>query len=97
MITKLILTDVYIAFTLSGISIAEVANATIDIVAPSGTSSSQYTLAAGDIVISGDKLILKIEDTDITTPGLYTIRMIITDTVGDKLGQSLDEKFINFE
>lgn len=96
MITKLILTDVYIAFLLSGVSINEVANAEIDIVDPSG-ASNQYTLAAGDIVVSGDKLILKIEDTDITSPGLYTIRMVITNNAGDKLGQSLDEKFINFE
>mgnify|MGYP001187256163 CR=1 FL=1 len=96
MIKKLILTDVYIQFDISGVLAADIVDIQIAIKNVSSGVSVDYTLMAGDIVLSDTTAILHIEDTDIDTVGVYEVRMVSVMSTGDRLGMDLDKENILF-
>ena len=96
MIKKLILTDVYIRFDISGVLVEDIVDIQIAIKNVSSGISVDYTSIAGDIVLSDATAILHIGDTDIDTVGVYEVRMACVMVTGDKLGMDLDKENILF-
>lgn len=96
MIKKLILTDVYIRFDISGVLAADIVDIQIAIKNVSSGVSVDYTSIGGDIVLSGDTAILHIGNTDIDTVGVYEVRMVSVMSTGDRLGMDLDKENILF-
>lgn len=96
MIKKLILTDVYIQFDISGVLAADIVDIQIAIKNVSSGVSVDYTSTGGDIVLNGAAAILHIGDTDIDTVGVYEVRMVSVMSTGDRLGMDLDKENILF-
>jgi len=95
--TQLILTDVYVSVLITGISAEDIMDADATIKSIKTGAATEYNLLAGDIVLSGDTVVVHIEDTDIVTAGLYELRLVITNTNGDRLGILLEKDTILFK
>lgn len=95
--TQLILTDVYVSVPLTGISAEDITDADATIRNIKTGAATDYNMLSGDIVLSGDTVVVHIEDTDIVTAGLYEFRLIVTNTNGDKLGILLEKDTILFK
>ena len=95
--TQLVLTDVYVSVPLTGIAAEDITDADATIKNIKTGAATEYNMLAGDIVLSGDTVVVHIEDTDIVTEGLYEFRLIVTNTNGDKLGILLEKDTILFK
>lgn len=71
-------TDVDISISVVGIAIGDITAATVSL-EMSGASPITFSTAAGTVTIGASSLNLRIEDNKITTPGVYMIRITVTE------------------
>jgi len=95
MIDTLILSDVYVGVTIKGIS--DITDIRISLKNTLTSVVISYSMANGDIIISGDSVVWHIEDTSISVAGIYEIAMIVVNTNGDKLPMQLNEDYVRFK
>jgi len=88
-------TDVEIPITLSGVDVVDVAGMTIGLFL-NGTKVTEKTIGAGITLVDG-QYILRIDDTDIVTPGNYVLACNVTATDGDLLGLTPSPDLLRFE
>jgi len=85
-------TDVDITITVTGIDLADITAMTVSL-EKSGYTAIPLTIAGGQITVGATTINVRIEDTVLTTAGVYNVRITATEN-GNLRGLKADPSFI---
>lgn len=85
-------TDVDITITVTGIDLADITAMTVSL-EKSGYTAIPLTIAGGQVTVGATTINVRIEDTVLTTAGIYNVRITATEN-GNLRGLKSDPSFI---